>query len=125
MKKNFFHVFQNLLFICLTKMIERSYRIGKTHASHAGYLEIGSRSSQIDDLYNSYLSLPSLALGMVAEGKNWLAQCKDNMTEWDIGSSWWQPDFPVGQYYDVSMSRECALCQVGTHPNITLNVDRM
>ena len=37
------------------------------------------------------------------------------MSEWDIGSLSWQPDLPVGHY-------ECALSQVGTSPDITLNV---
>ena len=35
---------------------------------------------------------------------DWLAQCQDNMTEWDIGSCCWRPDFPVGQCYKVTMS---------------------
>ena len=46
-----------------------------------------------------FLGRHSLLLGL---GKDWLAQCQDNVTEWDIRSwcSW--PDFPVGKHYKVT-----------------------
>ena len=44
---------------------------------------------------------------LLVYGKDWLAQCKDNVTQWDIGSWCCQPDFPVGQYYKVAMSVHC------------------
>ena len=51
----------------------------------------------------------SLALCSASIGrrKHRLAQCQDNMTEWDI-ESWYQWSvFPVGQHYKVSMSVHC------------------
>ena len=41
---------------------------------------------------------------LISEGKDWLAECQDNVTEWDIGLSCWWPDFPVVQHYQVDMS---------------------
>ena len=35
---------------------------------------------------------------LLGYGKDWLGQCQDNVTEWDIGQWYWQPDFPVGQH---------------------------
>ena len=29
------------------------------------------------------------------------------MTEWDIGSWYWQLDFPVGKHHKVTMSAHC------------------
>ena len=40
-------------------------------------------------------------------GKDWLAQCQDNVTEWDIGAWYQQPDFRVWQHYKVTMSVHC------------------
>ena len=41
---------------------------------------------------------------LLGEGKNVLAQCQDNVNEWDIGSGYCQSDFLVGQHYKVTMS---------------------
>ena len=38
---------------------------------------------------------------------DWFAQCQDNMTESDIGAWSLQPDFLVGQQYEVAMSVRC------------------
>ena len=46
-------------------------------------------------------------LALIGYGKDWLAQCQDNGTEWDIRSWCQQSDFPVGQYYKVVMSVHC------------------
>ena len=50
-------------------------------------------------LKNVYLSLSSKALSII---RIWLAQCEDNVTEWDIRSWCWPPDLPVGQHYEVA-----------------------
>ena len=34
----------------------------------------------------------------------WLAKCQANATEWDIGSWYRQPDFPVVQHNDAVLS---------------------
>ena len=38
---------------------------------------------------------PFLARHSALISKDWLAQCQHNVTEWDIGSWFQQPDFPV------------------------------
>ena len=53
---------------------------------------------------------------ILAEGKNWLSQCPDNVTEWDIRSG---SGLPVGQQYKVTLSMQSL---VGTWPDMTLNV---
>ena len=42
-----------------------------------------------------------------AYGKDWLAGCQDNVTEWNIRSWCQRPSLPVGQYYKVAMSVHC------------------
>ena len=54
---------------------------------------------KIDTRY--FLAWCSALLGY---GKDWLAQCQDNVVEWDIRSLCWQPDFPVEQRYKANMS---------------------
>ena len=46
-----------------------------------------------------------------------MAQCQDNVTEWDM-----RPDLPVGQHYKVTLS---AQSQVGVSHDVTLYVARM
>ena len=59
---------------------------------------------------------------MLGEGRDWLAQCHDNVTKGDIRSWYWQPGVPLGKKpYKVTMS---ALSQVGTPPDMTLDVAR-
>ena len=43
-----------------------------------------------------------LSIIIVGYSKDCLTQCQDNVTEWDI--RYWQPGFPVGQHYKVTMS---------------------
>ena len=45
-------------------------------------------------------TLRSLVVGINRIGKG----RQDNVTEWDIRSWFWQPDFPMGQHYKVAMS---------------------
>ena len=45
-------------------------------------------------------------LALLRYGKDWLAQCQDNMTEWDITSWCWWPSFPVEQHYKVVSSHK-------------------
>ena len=40
-------------------------------------------------------------------GQDWLTQCQDNVTEYDIRSWCWWPDFIIGQHYKVTMSAHC------------------
>ena len=48
---------------------------------------------------------------------DWLAQCQDNVT---VGYEvMLLAGFPVGQYYS---HHECALSQIGTLPDMTLDV---
>ena len=39
--------------------------------------------------------------------KDWLAQCQDNVTEWDNRSWCWQPGVPVRQHYKIAMCTHC------------------
>ena len=60
-------------------------------------------------------------LALLEQGKNWFYQCQD-VTEWDIRSWCWQLGFPVGQQY--LSHHECALLQVGTRFDMTLDIAR-
>ena len=66
-----------------------------------------SHLRQSNDVQNWYLSLPSLVLGLIGKGKDCLAQCQDNVTEWDIGSYVLASDFPMRQHYRIIMSAHC------------------
>ena len=54
---------------------------------HAGKREFDSRSAQTNDFKQMY-SCRFLAWcrALIRQDKNWLVQCRDNVTEWDIGS---------------------------------------
>ena len=65
------------------------------------------------------LSLPRLVLGINRIGKDWLAQCQDNVTEWDIGLWCQWPDVPEGQHYEVAMS---TLSRVDISTDVALDV---
>ena len=56
-------------------------------------------------------------LALIGSGKDWLAQCPDNVTEENIGSWCRSPDFSMGQHYEVTMKS-----QVGACSDITLAV---
>ena len=61
-------------------------------------------------------------LTLLGQGKDWLALCQDNVTEWDIKSWCIWPGFPVGNYHS---HHECTLSEVITRPDMTLDVVRM
>ena len=46
-------------------------------------------------------------LALIGLGKYWLVLCKDNATEWDIGSWFKSLDFPVEQQYNATVSTHC------------------
>ena len=52
-------------------------------------------------------------------GKGSFTQCRDNVTEWDIESWYWQPGLPVGAA--LYSCNECVLSPVDTHADITLH----
>ena len=60
--------------------------------------------------------LPSQVLNIIRIG-NGLTECQDNVTAWEP-AAW----FPSGA--TLKGHRECALSQVGTHPDKTLDVAR-
>ena len=70
-------------------------RIDRAGLSHVGDFEFGSRLSQTDDLKKYTCHFLGCYLALIGWGKNWLEHCQDNVTEWDIGSLCWWPDFPV------------------------------
>ena len=46
-------------------------------------------------------------LVLLGKGKDWLAQCQDNVTEWGIKSWHWRFGFSLGQHYKVTMRAHC------------------
>ena len=59
-------------------------------------------------------------LGIISMGKDWLAQCQDNVTEWDIRS------WVLVTWYPIEKAlyghHGCALSQVCAHSDMTLDV---
>ena len=53
-------------------------------------------SSQMNDLQIYACHFLDKCSPLLGKGKDWSAQCQDNVTEWDIGSEFQQADFPVG-----------------------------
>ena len=77
-------------------------------------------SSQTDHLKidtRRFLARRSALLGYE---KDWLVQCQNNVTEWDIRSWCWQPGLPVFQHYEIMMNVQS---QVGTHPGPDMTFD--
>ena len=58
-------------------------------------------SSQTNDFKIDTCHFPASRLALLGSSKDWLAQCQDNVTEWDT-RSWW-PGFPVRQHYKIGM----------------------
>ena len=56
---------------------------------------------------------------LLGRGINWLAQCQDNVTEWDIMSWCLWVVLAVAQHQKVAMS---AQLQAGTHSDMTIGV---
>ena len=63
------------------------------------------RSIQPDDLNIDTCHFLARCLALLGQGKDWLAQCQDNVTEWDIRC--WQLGLPVQQHYTIDMSVHC------------------
>ena len=68
------------------------------------YRDFEFQKSQSNDLTNLYLWLPILAL--IGLGMDWLAQCQDNVTEWNIGSWCQWASLPVRQHGEVTVTRQ-------------------
>ena len=56
----------------------------------------------LDTLTDDTESYLTWSLAIIGQGKDWLPQCQNNVTDWDIG----QLNFPVGQRYN---HHECRL----------------
>ena len=56
-------------------------------------------------------------MSLLVQGKDWLSQCHDNMIQWDI--------MMLAAWYPSGAALECALSQVGTSLDMTLDVARM
>ena len=69
---------------------------------HTGALSTVHTDIKIDTCHS--LTWRSALLG---QDKDWFAQCKDNVTEWDSRSWCWQPGVPLRQCYEVTMSAHC------------------
>ena len=65
-----------------------------------------SWSSQINALKMYTCRFLARCSTLLGWGMDWLAQCQDNVSEWDIRSWCWQPGLPVGWHYKV-MSIHC------------------
>ena len=87
---------------------------------------VSSNSSQVKPLTFKidfcFVLLPNLALyiNMIGLDQDWLAHDQDNETDWDIGLWRRWPGLTVRLNYKVAILVHCA--QVGTHPDITLDV---
>ena len=64
------------------------------------------KSNQLDLKIDTccFLARCSTLLG---KGKEWLAQCQDSATEWDIRLWCWNASLPVGKHYKVTMIVRC------------------
>ena len=60
-----------------------------------------------DDIKIYMYHFPARRLALLGQGKDWLAQCKDNVTEWDIRLQCWWLDLLVGRHYKDTMSAHC------------------
>ena len=91
-------------------------RVSTSHPGRSGIQITGSNldltvfkpwSSQTDDFkINTCLSL-AWCSALLGYGKDWLAPCEDNATEWDNRSWCQQPGVLVRQHYKVTMSAHC------------------
>ena len=74
------------------------------HRSRVGYrrFERMVKSKQCLIKKRRYLSLPSQVVGIIKI--DWLAQCQDIVTGWDIRYWCFWSGFPVWQHYKVTMS---------------------
>ena len=64
-------------------------------------------SSQTNDFTIDACHFLAWRSALLGQGKDWLAQCLDNVTELD-GRSWcWRPGLPLMQHYKDAMSVHC------------------
>ena len=59
------------------------------------------------ELKGLYSSVSCLVSGITWIGQNWLVQCQDSMTEWDIVSWCIQHGIAAGQHYKVTKNVHC------------------
>ena len=72
--------------------------------------------SQTNDIYICIFHFPARHSALLGYDKYWLAQCLDNMTEWDIMSR--HPGVPVRQHHKISMvDLRCCQDVKLQHPN--------
>ena len=96
-------------------LIRTRSQVGRSQASQLEGVELLRRPSQIKDLLNLYLSLPSLVLGINRVRKDWFLVVRINVTVWAI-SSWCQ------QHYKVTTT---AQSHVNTNCDMTLDAARV
>ena len=94
----------------------RSGRIGRARASCVEDREFSSWTSQPNDLNMYTYHFRARHSTLLSYGKDWLAQCQDNVTKWDSRSWCWRLGLPVGQHCKVTMSGQCHW------PDMTLDV---
>ena len=75
------------------------------HVLEIGSLALGQVKAMTDNIDTPCFLAWQLVL--IGQGKDWVAQCQDNVTEYDIGSPCWLSDFTVGQHYKAAMSANC------------------
>ena len=63
-------------------------------------MQFEPRSSQTNDFKSDTCRFLAWCMTFIGQGKDCLAQCQGNVTEWDAG-------LPVGQHYKVAMSLHC------------------
>ena len=80
--------------------IALSSRISRSWGSNPGRVQ--TNGLRIDTCH--FLARHSALRGY---GKDCLAQCQDNVIEWDIRSWYWWPGLPVGHHTNVVMSLHC------------------
>ena len=80
-------------------------------------------SSQTNEFIIDTWCFLARCLALLVQGKNWLAQCQDNVTEWDgyqvMVLVTWSPSEAA-----LLSCHECALSQVSVHPYMTLDFAR-
>ena len=76
--------------------------------------------SQTNDFKIDTCRFLARQLALLGSGKDWSAQCQDNVTEWASASF----GTLVSQWAALLGHHKCLLSQVGTCPDMTLNVAR-
>ena len=84
----------------VVESVEHWSRVRETVGSNPAWVK--AMTYQIDTC-----RFPARCSALLGYGKDWLAQCQDNVTDWGITSWCWRPGFPVGQHYKVATSVHC------------------